>query len=162
MLDGGVRFNILPCRQVMEDALGRLLSAVVVEANISWDSFRREGIGSVIRQRRTVDEIAQWFGLCGATASSLHPTTVRVMIARQCAIRSTRTRAYRELLLCALIETLTRYMNEEVGRSAQRLYCSANPTHFTLQNNASCYAQVSVPIPYEVASPRGFEPRSHP
>ena len=51
MLDGGVRFNILPCRQVMEDALGRLLSAVVVEANISWDSFRREGIGSVIRQR---------------------------------------------------------------------------------------------------------------
>jgi hypothetical protein len=32
---------------------------------------------------------------------------------------------------------------------------SANSTHFTLQNNASCSAQISVPIPYEVASLRG-------
>jgi hypothetical protein len=45
MLDGGVGFNLVPWRQVMEEEPGRLLSGVVVGSNISWDSFQSAGDG---------------------------------------------------------------------------------------------------------------------
>jgi AcrR family transcriptional regulator len=58
-------------------------------------------------------------------------------------------------IFCALIEVFYA-IHQEVERSVRSaFFTSAKPTHFTLQYNASCCAQLSVQFPYEVASPRG-------